>query len=155
MRRKKQKTLHDQGYSFALLWRLRLRVLTLCGAGDNYRSVTTIGGTRLPENVLLEIFDFYRKGHGYSYDGYRYDWLKVWGWHKLVHVCRRWRQIIFASPRRLGLHIPCTNKTPVRKNLGIWPAFPIVIYYGYYGRSIKPRGEGNVIAALRYPNCVF
>ena len=30
----------------------------LCGTGVSGRSVTTIGGMR-PENVLLEIFDYY------------------------------------------------------------------------------------------------
>ena len=44
-----------------------------------------------------------------------------------MHVCRRWRQIIFQSPHRLDLKIRCTSTTPVRENLGIWPAFPIAI----------------------------
>ena len=140
VRRKKQKSLGDQGVSFALPWHLHQRVLTLCGTGESGRSVTTIGGTRLPENVLLEIFDFYRKDDQ--------------GWHLLVHVCRQWRQIIFESPRRLNLQILCTTRTPVTKNLGIWPAFPIVIEYRYSGSSIKPGGEENVIAALRHPNRV-
>ena len=76
----------------------------------------------------------------------------VWRWRLLVRVCRKWRQIIFGSPRRLHLQIFCTQKSPVRKNLDIWPNFPLIIAYFYNGRSIKPRGEGNVIAALKHPD---
>ena len=71
----------------------------------------------LTDNILLEIFDFYRHTHDDT----------LWEWHILVHVCRRWRQIVFESPRRLHLKIRCTTKTPSRKNLNIWPAFPIAI----------------------------
>ena len=76
----------------------------------------------LPDNVLLETFDFYlgeddadKFMHNYNYDV----------WESLVHVCRRWRSIIFASPRRLDLKLYCTR---IRlKMLNIWPALPIVI----------------------------
>ncbi|KAH9968522.1 hypothetical protein BGW80DRAFT_1337992, partial [Lactifluus volemus] len=36
-----------------------------------------------------------------------------WKWHRLVHVCRRWRHIIFDSPRSLDLQLFCTYGTPV------------------------------------------
>ena len=71
----------------------------------------------LTDNILLEIFDFYRLTYGNTLS---------WEWHVLVHVCRRWRQIVFESPSRLHLTIRCTSKTHV-ENLGIWPAFPIAI----------------------------
>ena len=106
----------------------------------------------LPDNMLLEIFDVYRKDHEYANRGVLGK--EVWRWHLLVRVCRRWRQIIFESPRRLNLRIFCTINTPVEKNLAIWPAFPIVIEYRYAGRSIKPGEEGNVIAALRHSDRV-
>jgi len=69
-------------------------------------------------------------------------------------VCRGWRQIIFESPHRLNLQILCTYGTPVRKDLGIWPAFPIVIHYGYPGDGVGPNDEDNVIAALEHPDRV-
>ena len=47
-----------------------------------------------------------------------------------MHVCRRWRQIVFESPRRLDLKIRCTSQTPARRDLRIWPAFPIAIDFG-------------------------
>ena len=71
----------------------------------------------LTDNILLEIFDFYRLTYGNTLS---------WEWHVLVHVCRRWRQIVFESPSRLHLTIRCTSKSHV-ENLGIWPAFPIAI----------------------------
>ena len=114
------------------------------------RHATTIN--ILPDNVLLESFDFcLRRAHD-SPLSYTLEW------HKLVHVCRRWRQIIFASPRRLDLQLLCTHGTPVRKNLGYWPAsFPIVIDYHVYwnpesGRSFLPNDEDNVMAALEHPD---
>ena len=102
----------------------------------------------LPDNVLLEIFDFYCK----------IEFLLEWEyqWHLLVHICRRWRQIVFASPHRLDLQIVCKRGTPVRKDLGIWPAFPVVIDYRYYDRdfAIPSSDEDNIIAALEHPDRV-
>ena len=121
--------------------------LTLCGTGETHRSsgrATAI--SKLTDNVLLEIFDFYRS-HSYTYPG-------IWKWHVLTHVCLRWRQIVFASPLRLHLRIRCTRKTPVKKSLGIWPAFPIVIEYGDSTSRITSPDEDDVIAALEHPDRV-
>jgi hypothetical protein len=104
----------------------------------------------LPDNVLLEIFDFYRKDSEYTYRGAIWG-EKSWRWHLVVHVCRKWRQVVFGSPLRLDLKISCTNKTPARKNFSIWPEFPIIVHYD---GSLGPR-EGSVIAALaRHPDRV-
>ena len=48
-------------------------------------------------------------------------------WQSLVHVCRRWRSVVFGPPRRLNLRLVCSAKTPVRDTVDVWPAFPIVI----------------------------
>jgi hypothetical protein len=48
-------------------------------------------------------------------------------WCKLVHVCQRWRHIVFSSPHRLDLRILCREGTPVRGALDVWPALPITI----------------------------
>lgn len=98
---------------------------------------------------MLEIFDYYRANNGYFL---RILW--NWNWHVLVHVCQRWRQIIFVSPTRLNLQILCTGRTPVRKNLSIWPAFPIIIDYCTPEGSQRPVGQGNVVAALKHPERV-
>ncbi|KAI9431560.1 hypothetical protein H4582DRAFT_2062637 [Lactarius indigo] len=78
----------------------------------------------LPDDVLLEVFDFYRMS-GKSLCPTRIK--TAWNWYELVHVCTRWRRIIFGSPRRLDLLLICTRGTPVRRSLGCWPAFPIAI----------------------------
>jgi hypothetical protein len=98
----------------------------------------------LPDNVLLEIFNFYRNHRSNS------QW-----WNLLVHVCQSWRQVIFESPHRLDLKIRCTYGTPVKKDLGIWPAFPIAI--DYYREKMRSPVEHNVLAALEHPNrvCFF
>ena len=107
----------------------------------------------LPDDVLLEIFDICQRNHDRDLhipsDG-------VWKWHILVHVCRRWRHITFASPLRLNLQILCTFGTPVRKSIDIWPTFPIVIAYytSLFPRTLAPIDEDNVIAALQDPSRV-
>ena len=74
-------------------------------------------------------------------------------WQRLVHVCQRWRRIIFASPLRLDLTLLCTYGTPVRKNLGCWPPFPIVVdYFTWNGTDRAPNYEVDVTAALERPD---
>ena len=63
--------------------------------------------SKLPDDVLLEIFDFCQRDHN--------DAL-LWPWHVLVHACQRWRYIVFVSPHRLDLRILCRNGTPVRES---------------------------------------
>ena len=72
----------------------------------------------LPDVALLRIFDFYLHNHE--------TWERPM-WHKLVHVCRKWRNIVFGSPGRLDLRLYCRNRTPVMKTLDVWPPLPIVI----------------------------
>jgi len=62
-------------------------------------------------------------------------------WEILVHVCQRWRYVVFAAPRLLDLRLVCTAGTPVDRILDVWPVFPIVI------RANDLHGD-NIIAAL-------
>ncbi|KAI9447018.1 hypothetical protein F5148DRAFT_743797 [Russula earlei] len=121
--------------------------LLLCAARSS--TTTTIGGPSqvsleagpsqdrvtiytLPDDVLLQIFHFYR------------NHLKN-GWHALVHVCQRWRSIVFASPRHLNLRLEYTGKRPMSEMLDVWPVLPVVIEYS------KDRSSsywGNVTGAL-------
>jgi hypothetical protein len=71
----------------------------------------------LPEEILLEIFSSYVFG---IHDN----------WQTLVHVCQRWRSIVFAAPRHLNLRLRCTARTPAREMLYIWPELPIVVMAG-------------------------
>ena len=90
----------------------------------------------LSDDALLYVFNFYVAQAS-----------EVEVWHTLVHVCRRWRNIVFGSPRHLNLRILCTNKTPVREKLDIWPPVPIVISAN---RSPTNAGLHNIKAALEH-----
>ena len=96
----------------------------------------------LPDIALLEIFDCHvnqaREEEGRNF-------LKIQAWHTLVHVCRKWRTIVLESPRRLDLRLLCTEKTPVKEMLAVWPPLPIVI-----GQHIQPTQLGNIIEALEH-----
>lgn len=74
----------------------------------------------LPDDVLLEIFDWYLEENPVI------DELEEW--HKLVHVCRKWRSLVLQSPHRLNLRLLCDGRRPVREKLEAWPPLPIVIY---------------------------
>jgi len=97
----------------------------------------------LPDEVLLDIFDFYRIDFIYY----------PWKWQTLVHVCRRWRHAVFASPRRLDLQFFCTPRTPVRDLLEFLPPMPIMI--SNWGGTTSPclslglQNGSQIISAIR------
>jgi hypothetical protein len=70
-------------------------------------------------------------------------------WQSLVHVCRRWRNVVFRSPRRLNLRLFCTSKTPTKDALDVWPALPLVVE-----GSMTLSSTDNIIAALEMSNRV-
>ncbi|KAI0295425.1 hypothetical protein B0F90DRAFT_1919333 [Multifurca ochricompacta] len=102
----------------------------------------------LSDDVLLDISNRHRLF--FFPNGLIVD---TWDWHRLTHVCRRWRYLIFASPRRLDLRFLCTYGTPVRRALDYWPALPISIQYGEVRKrtSLTLKDEDNIIAALEHP----
>ena len=140
--------IHTQGVFFCTPQLLQ-RGLTLCGTdeGNRYATVTPI--SMLPDNILLEIFDFCRENH-YNHPTYSRPLRE---WNIIVHVCSRWRQIVFASPQRLNLQILCTYGTPVKKILEIWPTLPISLDL-YSLRSHTSNDEENAIIALKHPDRV-
>ena len=75
----------------------------------------------LPDEILLAIFGFCM-AYPLPLPYYEED-----AWHTLVHVCRRWRYVVFASPRHLNLRLLCMNKR-LMKTLDIWPPLPIAIH---------------------------
>lgn len=97
----------------------------------------------LPDDILLELFHIYLNGDKMTQ-----------GWHTLIHVCRRWRYIIFASPRVLDLRLLCTISTPVKARLAIWPAFPIAIIGRVDSTSLEVVAD-NIIAALEHKDRVW
>ena len=87
----------------------------------------------LPDDVLLAIFDFCVDQNFLRQYIYEEVTEHVEMWQALVHVCRRWRTIVFGSPLRLDLALVCTAKTPARDTLDVWPPLPLVILsHGYY-----------------------
>jgi hypothetical protein len=67
-----------------------------------------------------------------------------------VHICRKWRRIVFASQRALRLRLFCTHGTPVLNTINWWPPLPIVVEYG--GSPTldppTPEDEDDIVAAL-------
>ena len=105
----------------------------------------------LPDDVLLEIFDFYvDENKDKDMDEYFEPSEKqvIEEWITLVHVCRRWRSVVFQSPHRLNLRLLCTPETPVRDGLDSWPSLPLIIcdVPGIFDDG--PLGVDNIIAAL-------
>jgi hypothetical protein len=88
----------------------------------------------IPDIALLDIFDFYM------------DEEHIESWHTLVHVCRKWRIIVFGSPRRLDLRLYYKATEPVREMLDVWPALPISIKV----RNGETWGMDYIIAALEH-----
>src|SRR6266404_825051 len=102
----------------------------------------------LPGDILLEVFDFCRLEASEIQDKNFYNW-----WHKLVHVCQRWRQLIFTSPYHLNLQLLCTDKTPARKKLDCWPQIPITIDVNNL-TNLSPAQEDNLFTALEHSDRV-
>jgi hypothetical protein len=111
------------------------------GDSECHRHAATIN--ILPDEILLEIF--YICLHDPFMESFEHS---KGEWQRLVQVCRRWRQTIYASPRYLDLLLHCSKRTHVR-NLSCWPAFPIAISYR---RGVDD--DNDVIALLKHSNRV-
>jgi F-box-like len=113
------------------------RLLTGCYVGQ------VIFINVLPDDLLLAIFDF-------CVDGNAFTKKEMETWQSLVHVCRRWRSIVFESPRRLKLQLVCTTKTPARDTLDVWPSLPLLVRDSAYLTT----GLDNIIASLEHSDRV-
>ena len=100
---------------------------------------------RLPDVALLSIFDFYVEE---DLDTYQPTKKRIEVWQTLVHVCRRWRCIVFGFPRGLNLRLFYAEKTPVEM-LKVWPPLPIVIHGNFFFSTVTS-GLDNIIAALKH-----
>jgi hypothetical protein len=69
---------------------------------------------------------------------------KIESWQSLVHVCRRWRGLVFGSLCRLNLQLYCVP-TSARKSLDFWPALPLLIQ----GHVSEPIVD-NIVAELEH-----
>jgi hypothetical protein len=93
---------------------------------------------KLSDKVLLKIFCYFLDATPRH-------------WPTLMHICRKWRHIVFESQRALRLQLFFTHGTPVLDALDCWPALPIVVEYGESPASDPPalEDENNVTAALK------
>ncbi|KAH9042863.1 hypothetical protein EDB84DRAFT_1472780 [Lactarius hengduanensis] len=85
---------------------------------------------KLPEDVLLETFDFYRQFYEHQPD-YEKVWNSRDGWLKLAHVCLHWRRVVLlSSSRRLHVHLLFTpRRSPTDPMLKHLPLLPISVDY--------------------------
>ncbi|KAI0283856.1 hypothetical protein BC826DRAFT_1109956 [Russula brevipes] len=105
-----------------------------------------------PDNVLLEIFDLYVDDGEYRDE---HDVRNADTWHKLVHVCQRWRNLVSTSPRPLNLRLFCTERRPVDEMLEAWPKLPIILSNIWSStRPSKSSDPDNIIAALEHSDRV-
>jgi hypothetical protein len=93
----------------------------------------------LPDDVLLEIFYFYVLISAREEEA----------WQLLVHICRRWRSLVFQSPRRLDLQLYCRPNTPAKDTLDVWPALPVIV-----AGDMTLSSTDNIITALGQSNRV-
>jgi hypothetical protein len=97
----------------------------------------------LPDEILLGIFNFCASER-------QVEKGDIEAWQLLVHVCRRWRRIVFGSPCRLNLRLVGTSKTPARDTLDVWPTLPLLID----DNGCLSEGLDNIIAMLEHRNRV-
>jgi hypothetical protein len=107
----------------------------------------------LPEDTLLDIFGFYQLDamkHAMEWSAtLLLEVQRPWKWHRIAHVCRKWRHVLSMSPRRLDLRILCEYGAPIESILGSWPTLPLVVRYEDPKSKSLP---DNVIVALRRPH---
>ncbi|KAH9978405.1 hypothetical protein BJV74DRAFT_953400 [Russula compacta] len=111
----------------------------------------------IPDEVLLDIFDSYRQ----HFTNDQSVWNKKHKWFKLMHVCRRWRCIIFASSTRLDLCLFVSNSNPGNIKTIFsphLPPLPVAIDYDCLPADtdshMKPKKFGWMLAALKRCNHV-
>jgi hypothetical protein len=97
----------------------------------------------LPGDILLAIFD------SYLYEIQSIE-ERTQAWQSLIHVCRRWRSIVFGSPRHLKLQLVCANRTPTRDTLDVWPALPLIVICNYAAGSAD-----DIVAVLERSDRVY
>lgn len=114
--------------------------------------VPVVDKSKLPADVLLEIFDAYRQLHQLQ-SCYENVWNSRNGWLKLTHVCRSWRRLVHLSPFRLHAHLLFAPRRSLRVTiLRRLPPFPILIDFSDASWTVK---EVNIaLAAIRHQSRV-
>ena len=116
----------------------------------------------LDDDSLLNVFHLYRPfllGEDEDEDDDRLvggdkGWDRGRWWHKLSHVCQRWRRVILGSASYLGLSLVCTYGTPVADMLAHSPPLPLDFDYFDEGVGIAAEEEEGAILGLKQYNRV-
>jgi len=96
----------------------------------------------LPDDVLVEIFNSFVN----VYNQRRY--IRRNTWHALVRVCRRWRYLVFASPRSLNLRLNYSGHGPMSEIPDTWLIFPVVLVSSLVGHLNSGQRWDNMASAL-------
>lgn len=107
----------------------------------------------LSDDVLLHIFSYFRPHQHRPYFFYGHIPPLTWAWQRLANVCRRWRYLIFVSPRSLGVWLVISSKR-CGTTLDLWPPLPISIHSGAH-QTLSSKEEQNVISTLRHSDRIF
>ncbi|KAI0262000.1 hypothetical protein BC834DRAFT_893569 [Gloeopeniophorella convolvens] len=117
--------------------------------GDSLRP-TTIHS--LPDTALLEIFYAYRDNNIARYMAY---WRRQW-WNILpAHVCRRWREVILASPKSLRLRMLCGVHLPMVDILCHSPPFPLIVNSLDFGPALSSEQVDALILTLGHVDRLY
>ena len=107
----------------------------------------------LDDDSLLSIFSFCRplildENKASDDENLGGQWSRERWWYRLVHVCRRWRDLMLQSPSYLRLSLLCTRRTPVADMLANSPHLPLIIDYLDEGTTTED--EEGIILALQH-----
>jgi hypothetical protein len=76
----------------------------------------------LPDELLVEIFDWSRLDDGY-------DWIFRRRWYKLLQICRRWRYVVLEWASRLKICFLCNSANPITTMPSHLTAIPLAIKF--------------------------
>ena len=96
----------------------------------------------LDDDSLLQIFSYYRLED-------EFNWYLRLAWLELVHVCPRWRKLIYDTWSYLDMCLLLTNNSPSIDTLSHLPPLPLVIHYSNRTRTITRKDEDNMHLALQ------
>jgi hypothetical protein len=109
----------------------------------------------LDDDSLINIFYLYRPvvSDRVGEDG-NIMLLEQWDherwWYELVHVCRRWRNLVLGSASHLGLCLLCTHGTPVADMLAHSPPLPLIIDHLSSDYDLFAEDEEDILLALQH-----
>ena len=96
----------------------------------------------LNDDTLLQMFSHYRLKH-------EDNWNFRLAWRKLVHVCRRWRYLVFNLVSHLDICLLLANDSPSLETLSHLPPLPMVIRFLDNTETMERKFVDNIHSGLR------